>query len=83
MFSGQERNHAFSGCVVPEVGDQMTQVVFLTLTDGTIGQKHAIVMGSQTTHGMIRIDPSFNASNRIEFGTRRPELGSCSGYGTV
>ena len=39
VFGCQERNHALSRCVVPEIGNQMSQVVFFLLSDGAVRQE--------------------------------------------
>ena len=72
----QKRDDSIPRRIVSEISDEMAQVVFLVLSDGAIGEKNVCVVLCESTNGVVRIDPGFDSSGRIEFGARRPKLGS-------
>ena len=74
MLRRQKRYDTFPGRIVPEVGNEMSEVLLLPLTHRAVREKHVCVVSCESTDCMIRVDPGFDTGGRVELGSGRPKL---------
>ena len=74
VLRGQERHDARSIDVLPEVGDEVPEVVLLLRPDGAVGQADERVATGQGADRVIGVDPRAHAGVGVELGARRTQL---------
>ena len=58
----------------PEIGDEMTQAVFLLRADGVVGEQHRDVASGQVAHRVVHVNPGVHPLARAQLGPRRAEF---------
>ena len=74
MLGRQKRRDSRAWNVVPEVDDEMPQVVFFSESDGAVCEKDVRAVPRQTLDRVIGVDPRVHARGSGELGARRPEF---------
>ena len=74
VLRGQERHDPRAIDVLPEVGDEVPEVVLLLRADRAVGQADEGVAPGEGADGMVGVDPRAHAGVRVQLGARRAQL---------
>jgi hypothetical protein len=74
VLGRQERNDARSIDVLPEVGDEVADVVLLLRADRAVGQADEGVAAGEGADRVVGVDPRAHAGVRVELGAGRAQL---------
>src|SRR5262249_41108113 len=74
VFGGEEWDDMTTRDVIPEIRDEMTEVVLLLGANGAVGQKNAHALPGKTADRVVHVDPGVHAFARAELRPRRTQL---------